>query len=505
MVGTLPAAVDRRRRRAGRAARHGRARAPGCGSTACRWRGPKADGRSACRRIRSSAPLSGRNRTLMHLPRIGSKPSRPADLAYVPAWRRDVTGAAPSGLPLDGPLVIFAGDEGLADLAEAAGVRVVEVVPGAELKREGRRLTIDIAKPEHYREAFTGLPEDGPVHVVHAWSTLRGGHRRRRAAPLDRARLRQPAADGPGTGPATRPVRLLTVSRGALDVHGGDAVAPHQAAVHGLGRVVHHEIKGLTWRGVDLDADDRRASDLAAELLAHDPEPELAARRRSRRWLQDWAELPVGESSRRLVCRSLGRDRHRDGSAESLNRAATPWRPEGTYLITGGTRGLGLTLANHLVAPASASWPSSVAAAPTAPLPASQPSKPPVQRFCSSPPTLASPTLCAPPSPRPAATSARSPASSTPRASPPAAWPSGAPSPMPMPSSRPRSSRWDRWPNSSVRPRPKPSAPNSSSSTPPRSPSSAASARATTAPPTPSSTPTPPPWPPTPRPPGWSP
>ena len=254
--------------------------------------------------------------------------SRPAELAYVPAWRRDVTGAAPSGLPLDGPLVVFAGDEGLADLAEAAGVRVVEVVPGAELKREGRRLTIDIAKPEHYREAFTGLPDDGPVHVVHAWSTL--------AAATDDAGLRRSIELGFDSLlltvqalPGTRPVRLLTVSRGALDVHGGDAVAPHQAAVHGLGRVVHHEIKGLTWRGVDLDADTPGTADLAAELLIQDAEPELAARRRSRRWVQDWAELPV--------------------STESVEPTVA-WRPEGTYLITGGTRGLGLTLANHLVA-----------------------------------------------------------------------------------------------------------------------------------------------------------
>ncbi|MEY9930253.1 acyl transferase domain-containing protein/acyl carrier protein [Catenulispora sp. GP43] len=253
--------------------------------------------------------------------------SRPAELAYVPAWRRDVSGAAPNGLPLDGPLVVFAGDEGLADFAEAAGVPVVEVVPGAELKREGRRLTIDIAKPEHYREIFAGLPGDGPVHVVHAWST--------RAAATDDAGLRRSIELGFDSLlltvqalPGTRPVRLLTVSRGALDVHGGDAVAPHQAAVHGLGRVVHHEIKALTWRGVDLD-ETTGTADLVAELLTQDAEPGLAARRRGRRWIQDWAELPV--------------------SNESVEPRAA-WRPEGTYLITGGTRGLGLTLAHHLVA-----------------------------------------------------------------------------------------------------------------------------------------------------------
>ncbi|ACU75831.1 Beta-ketoacyl synthase [Catenulispora acidiphila DSM 44928] len=351
-----------------------------------------------------------------------SRPSRPTDLAYVPAWRRDVTGSAPNALPLDGPLVIFAADEGLADLAEAAGVPVIEVIPGTELKREGRRLTIDIATPEHYREAFTGLPADGPLHVVHAWST--------RTTAADDAALRHSIKLGfdsllltvqaLGALPTPRPIHLLTVSRNALDVHGGDATAPHQAAVHGLGRVVHHEIKTLTWHGIDLD-DAHGPVDLVAELLTPDPEPTLAARRRGRRWTQDWAELPISESATAAgsartsgatalatpagsagtsaataspagsagisgatatetaagsagasavtvspagSARTSGATATETvagsaktsaatapaaGAADTLHRAATPWRPEGTYLITGGTRGLGLTLAHHLV------------------------------------------------------------------------------------------------------------------------------------------------------------
>jgi NAD(P)-dependent dehydrogenase (short-subunit alcohol dehydrogenase family)/acyl carrier protein len=67
-----------------------------------------------------------------------------------------------------------------------------------------------------------------------------------------------------------------------------------------------------------------------AEELAHGPwtgtAHDFAGRRRGRRWLRGWAPVPLDDRP-----------------------AATPWRADGTYLITGGTRGLGMALARHLV------------------------------------------------------------------------------------------------------------------------------------------------------------
>ncbi len=54
----------------------------------------------------------------------------------------------------------------------------------------------------------------------------------------------------------------------------------------------------------------------------------LTGWRRGRRWLQDWAELKTDSAA--------------DGQPI--------WRPDGVYLITGGSRGLGLALARHLAA-----------------------------------------------------------------------------------------------------------------------------------------------------------
>ncbi|MFI6499678.1 SDR family NAD(P)-dependent oxidoreductase [Nonomuraea typhae] len=281
-----------------------------------------------------------------------------ADFRFVPSWRQDpVRPVLPDMLSLPGPLVVFsegAAGTALADLAEAGGGQVVEVFAGSRLHRDGRRLTIDPADPAHYAEVFGGLAP-GPVHVAHLWSLLT-------------AREDLAAAIGHGFDSLLLAVqsltvepgaRLLTVTRGATEVLGGDNVAPQQALAHGFGRAVQHEFKELSWTGVDLDpadgdraegdlgAADRAGGDqgptdraggdqggagrvggqLAGELVAASGGSDaLAAWRRGRRWVRAWAEVP-GESG----------------------DTGSPWRGDGVYLVTGGTRGLGMGLARHLV------------------------------------------------------------------------------------------------------------------------------------------------------------
>ena len=290
-----------------------------------------------------------------------TRPARPGDFCFAPTWQQDPTRATPATdeVRLGGPLIVFTDADGtgqsLADLAEAAGTPVVEVVAGTALRRSGRRLTIDPSVPEHYQEVFKALPQDGPVHIAHLWSLL--------PAPAGRAggfagdeELRQAIRDGfdslllavqaLGELPAKRGVRLLTVTRGAAEILGGDALAPHRAVAHGLGRAAHHEYPGLTWTGVDLDPEAGRPAEagaqLARELLREtgtqpgdqnggqsgdqggETYDRLAGWRRGRRWVKTWGTIPEtgGES---------------------------PWRPDGVYLITGGARGLGMGLARHLV------------------------------------------------------------------------------------------------------------------------------------------------------------
>jgi acyl transferase domain-containing protein/acyl carrier protein len=277
-----------------------------------------------------------------------TRPARaagPADLCYAPAWRPDVSaGSTPASGALPGPVVIFSdGDAGsaFADLVAAGGTPVLEVVAGEALHRAGRRIVIDPAVPGHHREVCTAAAAlgDGPVHLVHLGSLLSTSDIPVYATDAElRDSVRHGfdsvllAVQAFGELAAHRPVRLLTVSRGAAEILGADVTAPYRAAGHGLARVAQHEYAGLTWSGVDLDPDQADAATAAAQL-GHELRTPLQAHgtlagwRRGRRWTQDWAEVSTSD----------------EAGPES------PWRPGGVYLITGGTRGLGLALARHLV------------------------------------------------------------------------------------------------------------------------------------------------------------
>jgi NAD(P)-dependent dehydrogenase (short-subunit alcohol dehydrogenase family)/acyl carrier protein len=214
---------------------------------------------------------------------------------------------------------------------------VIEVVAGTGLRQDGRRIVIDPAVPEHYAQVFAAVTEPGPVHLVHLWSRLATA-----ATPVYATDEELRAAVGYGFDslllavqamgelPARQGVRLLTVTQGAAEILGGDALAPYRAVTHGLGRAAHHEYTGLTWSGVDLDPEDdaQAAGQLVHELLrepdeAHD---RLTGWRRGRRWVKSWGEVP-----------------------DQGEPAGSPWRADGVYLITGGARGLGMGLAKHLV------------------------------------------------------------------------------------------------------------------------------------------------------------
>jgi acyl transferase domain-containing protein len=249
------------------------------------------------------------------------RPAEPVEICYTATWRQDLTPPAPARPA--GTLVLVgegAVADALAGLATEANWPVLRDV--------GR------------------LPADtGPVQLVHLDALRAGSEQPVFAADgeladgltrsFDSLLLSLQAA---GATARERGVQLLTVTRGALEVLGGDAVAPIQSAAHGLGRTARHEYPGLTWRGVDLDPaltdPIEIARQLYAELLAGPTEAPAAVTgwRRDRRWLQDWAELSTAEQP-------------------AVDRQRTPvWRPDGVYLITGGTRGLGLALARHLVA-----------------------------------------------------------------------------------------------------------------------------------------------------------
>ncbi|WP_329377769.1 type I polyketide synthase [Streptomyces sp. NBC_01351] len=115
--------------------------------------------------------------------------------------------------------------------------------------------------------------------------------------------------------------RLVLVTRAAAAVADGDPVDVRQAPVWGLIRAAQAENPGR-FVLLDLEAEGEASPRALAAALASD-EPELAVRRD------------------KVLAPRLARSAAPGGD--------TPWDPEGTVLITGGTGGLGALVARHLV------------------------------------------------------------------------------------------------------------------------------------------------------------
>lgn len=276
------------------------------------------------------------------------RPRRIGDWLYTTAWEPAPLLPAPSDAPLaGGSWLILADRNGLGgDLvttlrARGADCQVVwpDSTPQSQLPVGTEATAVSPVDPAAYHELIRALVNSGrpPYRIVHLWS------------------LDAPRADDPGYDPlaaqqfssqsllyllqavagatgAEQPV-VWAVTRGAQAAAEGESVAVEQATLHGLARVAISEHPDLQLRRIDLDAggngDD--AACLLAEFLAEDGEDEVAWRAGSR-------------LARRLV--RAPELAERDGAEPGV--PATP-RPNGTYLITGGLGGLGLTIAGWLV------------------------------------------------------------------------------------------------------------------------------------------------------------
>ena len=231
-------------------------------------------------------------------------------LLYRHRWD-DQAPPAPAVTPVAGTWLIVGDAEGLGVLLEnqlsAAGANVFHVAG---------------AGPKSMREILASLPAgSGLDHIVHMTA-------------LDLEPAGAAVSQTPGClslmelaqALGGRSPRLWLVTRGAQSVAGED-VNMNQAAVWGMARVVVQEHPELGCTRLDLDplaAPD--AALLLAEMRSRATEAQVA-------WRQ----------GRRYVLR-LDRFTPRPVAAPA------EISPEGTYLITGGTGGLGIVFARHLLA-----------------------------------------------------------------------------------------------------------------------------------------------------------
>lgn len=266
--------------------------------------------------------------SLRRLPREALGRVATAGWLYDVAWRpRALASAVPGPRPQPGRWVVLAdrggAGEALAGRLEAAGLHC-----------DVRFAGVESSSPEALAALWRSLglgPE--PVGVVHLWG-------------LDTPAVAEDPAVGPeltqrlGTGSVlhlvqalarvrARVPRLVLVTRGAQRVAGepAAALAPAQAPIWGLARVIQSEHPELGCVCVDLDPERDRGDTgaLAAELLAGDGEDRVALRAEGR-WVPRLSP-------------------HQPAAAPASGPCV---RADATYLVTGGLGALGLEVARWL-------------------------------------------------------------------------------------------------------------------------------------------------------------
>jgi acyl transferase domain-containing protein len=250
---------------------------------------------------------------------------------HQPVWQRTATPAAP---PFEGSRVLVLGardpftDVVISELkARGADTRVVGM--GAKLSLDWPdRLALRPGSADDFVHLADALTQNGflPTHVLHLYALdLKPG------ASLDAAEralafdslfhLAQVAGNEDW-----KDLRWLVVTRRRVEVAGEPIRTPLAALAMGPARVLPREFPSWRWTVVDLDDQEGRA-DAAGRVLAEfgdDSGEAVIALRGSARFVETF--LP----------------------AASPARTAPAVQPGGTYLITGGTGGLGLVAARAI-------------------------------------------------------------------------------------------------------------------------------------------------------------
>jgi acyl transferase domain-containing protein/thioesterase domain-containing protein len=252
---------------------------------------------------------------------------------YQPVWKRAELPAAPGNRAT---WLIFLDAMGvgvkIAKDLERSGHTVVTLTTGDRFAKSGKNsYTVEPASRADYDLLLDALLGSGtvPERILHLWSL---------AAP---AVAENPdTAQGPsfysllylaqaiGARDITEPMSLAVVSNGLQSVAGEPVEHPARAVLLGPCKVIPKEFTSIRTRSIDValvetGEPDRVARQILGEASQDFHETQLVAYRCEERWVESLEPARLERTGLRL-------------------------RAHGVYLITGGTGGIGLEIAEHL-------------------------------------------------------------------------------------------------------------------------------------------------------------
>ena len=276
------------------------------------------------------------------------------DWFWLPSWQRSLPLAAWHGPtpPADGRWLVFRDDSAasraLVERFTQRGLDVVSVLAGERFEALSDSVyTIAPERREDVARLVAALKNDGPpLQAIAHWWTVVDAAGAAAAAPVPAMTasrrlgfysLLHIAQEFAQAG-WRAPVPVLVVSSDRCSVLGTERVRPDASLLIGPVYAMAQDIPFLRARNIDLASADwsvahaaQLADGLIAEAARPDGEP-VVAYRTGHRWLAGVVAAPL----------------------DSVEPSAVPIRAGGTYLVTGGTGGIGLAVAGHLARAAKA-------------------------------------------------------------------------------------------------------------------------------------------------------
>ncbi|OAB44753.1 non-ribosomal peptide synthetase [Paenibacillus glacialis] len=236
-------------------------------------------------------------------------------------------------LPVNGPILIFRLETGIgAEMVKACkerGKDIIEVVWGDRYSQASENLFTISGSKDDYEKVLAVCEGRGIAHIWHFLTS---------STPMDNdsvTSLEQAQDKGVrslfhlaraiGSLKNARTIRLALITNQAMEVTGTEnGLSPEHASLIGLGKVLGEEMPTLRCRGIDLD--DQSPIDQLWRELQSDNDGLFVAYRNLKRYVVELQK--------------------RDEEIIGLNKIDIA--QNGVYMITGGSGGLGLEMANYL-------------------------------------------------------------------------------------------------------------------------------------------------------------